>query len=248
MELVAEVDMLNIGVFLDAFHRAFGEEFPEVEDGDLVGDALYEFHVVFDDDEGAVFGDFAEEDSRGVAFGGAHAGDGLVEHEEFWLLHEEHADFEPLFLAVAKYRGGGLEVVLEVDSGCDGVDAFADLGGLSKGDAPEDAAPGGIGNLQVFENAEVFINGGGLKLAADPGANDAVFLHAEDVAVFKADAARGRAGFAADEVEEGGFASAIRSDHHTKFVVVDVEAKFVDGFKSVEGDGEIFDSEKVIGV
>ena len=29
-----------------------------------------------------------------------HARDGLVDKQQFWLLHEQHADLEPLLLAV----------------------------------------------------------------------------------------------------------------------------------------------------
>jgi hypothetical protein len=75
-----------------------------VEDGDFAGDLADEDHVVFDDDD-AVFAGEAEEEFAGAGgFLVGHAGGGFVDEEELRVLGEEHADLEPLLLAVGEGR------------------------------------------------------------------------------------------------------------------------------------------------
>jgi hypothetical protein len=246
MGLVPEIDMLNFGVALNVFHGALGEEFSEVEDGDFVGDALDKFHVVLDNDQGAVFGDFAEEYGGAVALGRAHSGNGLIQHEEFRFLHEQHPDFEPLFLPMAEDSGWDVKVLPEVDGGSYRVDAVSNLRCLAEGDAAKNSTAGGVGDFKILKNGQVFVNRRGLEFASDPSANNAVFLHAKDVAIFESNASRRGAGFAADEVEESCFAGAVRANDNPEFVAVDVEAQVVDGFESIEGDREFLNSKKVV--
>jgi hypothetical protein len=44
----------------------------------------------------------------------AHAGDRLVEHQQLGLLHQQHADLQPLLLAV-RAAGLGVEPVAQAD-------------------------------------------------------------------------------------------------------------------------------------
>jgi hypothetical protein len=45
----------------------------------------------------------------------AHAGDRLVEHQQIGILDQQHADLEPLLLAVAEQVGAHVEPVLQED-------------------------------------------------------------------------------------------------------------------------------------
>src|SRR5207302_1697158 len=97
------------------------------------------------------------EDEGGGLFGLAvgHAGDRLVEQEELLVLHQQHADLEPLLLAVAE-RAGELEAAPgEADRRQRRGDALA-LGVAEHG---EKRAPGAaIGlerELEILEDAEI---------------------------------------------------------------------------------------------
>ena len=55
---------------------------------------------MFDDDHGAGFRGLDEDRGGVFAFLGSHPGGGFVDEEELRVLGEQHANFEPLFLAV----------------------------------------------------------------------------------------------------------------------------------------------------
>ena len=82
---------------------------------DLVGDVLDEFHVVLDDQHRAVLDDAVEQLGGLGALADAHAGDRLVEHQQVRVLDQQHADLEPLLLAVAEQVGAHVEAVLQED-------------------------------------------------------------------------------------------------------------------------------------
>ena len=50
-----------------------------------------------------------------VALGDAHAGDRLVEHQQLGILDQQHADLQPLLLAVAQGFGRTIEMILKED-------------------------------------------------------------------------------------------------------------------------------------
>ena len=55
----------------------------------------------------------------------AHAGDRLVEHQQLGVLDQQHADLEPLLLAVAEQFRRPVEAVLQEDHLGDLVHALA---------------------------------------------------------------------------------------------------------------------------
>jgi hypothetical protein len=79
----------------------------------LVGDARDELHVVLDDDHRTVPADALEQLGGLLALLGAHAGHRLVEHQQLRLLHQQHADLQPLLLAMAQQGRLHLEVLLQ---------------------------------------------------------------------------------------------------------------------------------------
>ena len=44
-----------------------------------------------------------------------HAGDGFVQQQQLRVLHQQHADFQPLFLAVGEQPGGPVGLVGKAD-------------------------------------------------------------------------------------------------------------------------------------
>ena len=55
----------------------------------------------------------------------AHAGDGFVQHQEIRILDQQHADFQPLLLAVAEEFSPLLQVIGKKDSLRDFLHPFA---------------------------------------------------------------------------------------------------------------------------
>src|SRR5277367_2231715 len=97
---MTEIDFDDLGVGLDPAHRAFGDHLALMQHGDPVGDVLDELHVVLDHDHGAVLDDAVEQFGGLGSLGHAHAGNGLVEHQQVRILDQQHADLEPLLLAM----------------------------------------------------------------------------------------------------------------------------------------------------
>ena len=92
------------GSVLHVVDRAFGQHRALVQHGDPGAEAAHKRHVVLDDDDRAVLREI--EDQLGGLLGLAvgHAGDRLVEQQQRAVVDQQHADLEPLLLAVAQAR------------------------------------------------------------------------------------------------------------------------------------------------
>ena len=191
--------------------------------------------------------DAVQQLGRLLALADAHAGDGLVEHEQRRVLDQQHADLEPLLLAVAQILGVVVEMVLEEDVAGDLLDPLADGGVALEGERAEHGAAARVGDLQVLEHGEVFVDRRRLELAADAGADDLVLLHLGQLAALERDGAAGRLGPAADEVEHRGLAGAVGPDDDADLVAVEIEGEIVDRAEAVERDGQPFDGEEKVG-
>src|SRR3989344_5834328 len=95
---VAQVHVDDLGVRLHLLHGAFGQDLSLVHHRDLVGNALDELHVVLNDDHRAVLADALQQLGRQLTLARAHAGNRLVQHQQLGLLHQQHADLQPLLL------------------------------------------------------------------------------------------------------------------------------------------------------
>ncbi|MNP09976.1 hypothetical protein D3C76_1021060 [compost metagenome] len=71
-----------------------------MQNGDLIGDRFHEFHIVLDDHHGAAFGDALEQACGFLPLARTHTGDGLIQQQQLGTLHQQHADLQPLFLAM----------------------------------------------------------------------------------------------------------------------------------------------------
>ena len=102
-----------------------------MEHGDFDAKGADKGHVVLDDDDAAGAVDFNEQFGRLFGLGVGHAGDGFVDEEELRVLGEQHADFEPLLLAVAEVAGAAMVVVVQAGGLEDAFDAGAFGSGLA---------------------------------------------------------------------------------------------------------------------
>ena len=59
-----------------------------------------EVHVMLDDNNGMMLRDFLQHDRGLRCLRVGHAGHGLIKQNQFRVLREQHADLQPLFLAV----------------------------------------------------------------------------------------------------------------------------------------------------
>ena len=83
--------------------------------GDLDAELAHEGHVVLDHDHGLVAVDLLEQLGGLLGLGVGHAGDRLVDQQQLRFLREQHADLEPLLLAVRQAAGDARAHVLEPD-------------------------------------------------------------------------------------------------------------------------------------
>ena len=233
-----EIDFDDLRIVLDLFHRAFRQDLALVQHRDLVGDVLDEFHVVLDHQHRAVLDDAVEQFGGLGALADAHAGDRLVEHQQFRVLDQQHADLEPLLLAVAEQRRAHVEAVLQEDHLGDFVDPVAHDGVAREGQRAEHGAAARKGNLEVLEHREIVVDRRRLELAADAGLDDLVLLQLRQLLAAKLDRARGGLGLAADQVEHRGLAGAVGADDDADLVLLDIEGEIVDRLEAVEGHGE----------
>ena len=213
---------------------------------DLVGDVLDEFHVVLDHQHRAVLDDLVQQ-LRGLdALADTHAGDRLVEHQEVRVLNQQHADLQPLLLAVAEQFRRHVETVLQEDHLGDFLDAVAHDGVALERQGAEHAPAAREGNLEILEHREVVIDRRGLEFAPDARLHDLVLLHLREVLVTKMDRTRRRLGLAADQIEHGGFAGTVGADDDADLVLLDIEGQVVDRLEAVERHGQSLDREQEI--
>ena len=211
---------------------------------DLAGDLADEGHVVFNDDDTVFAGEAHEQFARARRLLVTHAGRGLIDQKELWILGEEHAYFEPLFLAVREFARFRFCLRGKADGSEDFVDTFA----LSGRDAGKERGPNGAAAFErepnIFEDRVIDVDGGRLEFSADAEAVDLMFLELGEVGVaFEFDFAGVRPRASSDEVEERTFACAVGADDDTQLAFIHVEIEVGNGLEAVERFIDAFDGE-----
>src|SRR5256886_13532107 len=97
---LSQIDLEHARITLYLLHRALAQDRTLVEDRHLGAELADEFHVVLDDQDGAVARDAEEQlgGARGLFV--RHARHRLVDEEELGILRHHHPDLQPLLLAV----------------------------------------------------------------------------------------------------------------------------------------------------
>ena len=216
---------MTLGSFLTFFHGALGQDLALVQHRDLVRDVLDENHVVLDHQHRAVLDDPVEQLGGLDAFADAHAGDRLVEHQQVGVLDQQHADLEPLLLAVAEQsRHRCSRRSFEEDHLGDFLDRGRAPGVARERQRAEHGTAARKGDLQVLEHGEIVVDRRRLELAADAGLHDLVLLHPRQFLAAELDRARCGLGLAADQIEHRGLAGAVGADDDADLVFLDIEA------------------------
>src|SRR5262245_603722 len=214
MALAAQIDLDHALVLRDLVDGALRQHRAFVQAGDLDPELAYEGHVVLDHDYGAVAVDLLEQLGGLLGLGVGHAGDRLVDQEELGLLRQQHADLQPLLLAVRQRAGDAAAHARQADSLENAVDALRFLAGL----VPEQGlarAPVGLqGEADIVLDRVHVEHGRLLELAADAEQRDLGLVEARQVirAAVEIDVAGIGPGLAGDDVHHGGLAGAVGTD------------------------------------
>ncbi len=160
----------------------------------------------------------------------AHAGNRLVQQQQPRFLHQQHADFQPLLLAVRQQARRAAGLAGQVDQR----QRFGDAVALCRVQAREQAAAHALVGLhrqfEVFEHRVVLEHGRLLELAADAGVGDLGFAQSRQVDRL-AEENRPLVGprLAGDDVHHRGLAGAVGPDDAAQFADVDHQRQRVQG-------------------
>ena len=177
--------------------------------------------------------------ARGFVIG--HAGHRFVEQQQLGLLHQQHADLQPLLLAVAEHAGLAVNFAGQVD----GVQDAGQPVALRAVEPEEQGVLHALvrleRQLQVLEHRQLLEHRGLLELAANPQLGDLRLVVAQQV---DGGAEEHRAfvgpGLAGDDVHHRGLACAIGADDAAQLARRNVQVQAVDGLEAVEADVHIF--------
>ncbi len=99
-----EIGLAHGRVLADALGRVAGDDLTVDQDGDAVGQAEDDPHVVLDHDQRLAFGHLADEGDRLLGFAVVHPRRRLVEQHDVSAAADRHADFEGPLLGIARAR------------------------------------------------------------------------------------------------------------------------------------------------
>ena len=88
-----------------------------MQHGDLAAELLDEAHVVLDHHQRVLARQRQEQLGGALGFLVGHAGHRLVEQQQLGVLHQQHADLQPLLLAVREQAGRALGFACRGGSG-----------------------------------------------------------------------------------------------------------------------------------
>ena len=137
----SEIDLDHAFVGGDLVERAFGQHRAFVQHRDAHAEPADKVHIVLDHDDGMVPGDLAQQVGGGLGLAVGHAGNGFVDQKQLGVLGDQHADLQPLLLAVAERASGAIAVGVEAD----GAEDLVDAGGVRRVALPEQV----VGNASV---------------------------------------------------------------------------------------------------
>ena len=206
---------------------------------DRAAERLDEADVVLDHQDRGAGGDRADQAGGRRGLGLGHAGGRLVQQQQTRLRGEQHADLEPLPLAVAE-RAGALSTLARQMNPRELVLGRHEVGPGEHRQPPLRPA----WQAQILEHAQLVEHCRHLKLAADAGARDPVHRPAGDVLAGKPHPAAAWGERAGDQVEQGRLAAAVRADQGMQRALLEREVDAVDRSEPAERPSQPFDLEQ----
>src|SRR5215218_10236765 len=244
----SQIDFDDALVGADLVERALGEHRALVQHRDLDVEVAHEGHVMLDNEDRMGLVDAAQE-LRGL--GGlrvGHAGDRLVDEKKGRDLRQEHADLEPLLLAMAEVRGELVAAVLELHDRENLIEPVLLRARQAVHEICEHAALALEGEQHVVRDGVELEHRRLLELAPDAERRDRSLVErGEVVRALEHDVALIRSGLAGDDVHHRRLAGAVRADDRPHLAGVHDEREIVQGPEAVEGDGDAVDVEQGLG-
>ncbi|RTE67839.1 hypothetical protein BHE90_017787, partial [Fusarium euwallaceae] len=191
---------------------ALGQHLAHMHHRNDVADRLHKTHVVLDHDQRVLTLQPREQFGGLAGFLRGHARGRLIHQDQLGVLGDQHADLQPLGLAVRQIGRRPVELLGEPDQFGQTFDVFAP--GVA--DTPAQIAQhGGAArpcHVKILAHRKLAEHARHLELTADAGAGDLVFLEILQRGAVKTDGAGARLDLAADDVERSGLAGAVRPD------------------------------------
>ena len=206
-----------------------------MQNGHLLRDPLDEVHVVLDHDQRIRARERDEQlgAAHGLVVG--HSRHGLVEQEELRLLHEQHADFQPLLLTVGEKPRLTRRLGQELDRFQRRRDAVAGLGVQSRAERGPHPLVAFLRELEVLEHGVALENGRLLELAADTRIGDLRLGKAREIDGL---AEKRGAGIgprlAGHDVHHRCLACPVGADHAAQLARIDRQRQVVQRLETVE--------------
>ncbi|MNL20719.1 hypothetical protein D3C87_1419770 [compost metagenome] len=177
-----------------------------------------------------------------------HAGHRLVHQKQLRLLREQHANFQPLFLAVREVGRKIAAAVAETHGGEDFLDARLVLRCQPVEQRREDAALAVQRQFQIVPDGMAFKHRWLLEFTPDAQlGNIRLVLFREVDAVFEQHRAGIRPGLAGDDIHHRRFAGAIRTDDGPQLARLHHEGQGIERPEPVEGNGNTVEIKQAFG-
>jgi len=163
-----------------------------MHDRDDVGDLPHEGHVMLDHDQGVGLLQILEMVTGLLDLGLGHAGHRFVEQQQPRVLHQHHADLEPLGFTMRQDPRFGFEPIREARDGRHLVELLREARRVKTKDILQWIGAATVGDLQILPNAEVPEHRGHLEFAADAPTCDLMLAEPGDIFIAEQDLPRGR--------------------------------------------------------
>jgi hypothetical protein len=208
-----------------------------MQDRDVVGERQHEVHVVLDDDDGERRGQPLDQVAERLHGTAAEAAGRLVEQEQLGLTGERHADLQEPALTVGKVAGLDVLATGQADEPDDGGRPVLGLAERRRRrPAVEAAGPhDGHRHPEVLQHRVVVEQVQDLERATDPEAGAPVGREPRDVLPIEADLPGVGREQAAQQVEAGRLAGAVRADQRRQAVRLEGDADAVQDDVAAEG-------------
>src|SRR3569623_1367547 len=236
----AQIDFDDPRISLHLVHAALHEHATLVQDRHFACDGTHEAHVVLHHYHRMSPGEPDQQLRRALGLLMRHAGDGFVHQQRLGLLHEQHADLQPLLLAVRQFGGARMTLRSEHDRVQYRIDTVALLARHAREQRGPHALVGAHRELEVFRHAVFGKYRGFLKFTADARARDLVLAHACQIHL---GAEKGRAligtRLSGNHVHHRGLARTVGADDAAQFAVVDIKRELIKRLEAVKAHRDV---------
>ena len=247
LALVAEVGLDHRGILPHLFRRAVRDGHAVVEDENFVGDRHHHFHVMLDQKHGEpAIANASDQANHVQRLLRVHARRGLVEKQQPRFRGQRAGDLEPPLLAVGEAGGNGIGAVGEPDEIEAGerlrallVLLRAELPRAKKQRQRRERTMLELRDEHILQHGHLRKQPDVLESARQPEPANAMRRAPGNLAPVDPDRAAIGTVDAAEAIEEGGLARAVRADDADDAVRADAEIDLLHGLQPAEGLAQV---------